>query len=174
MNAKASLKPALRPFLPTDAPVLAQIFRDGIAELTGEDYDEAQQAAWIACADDEALFTNRLATALTLIATINDSRNNSPVGFISLKGKDHIDMLYVHPSVAGEGVGTLLCDAIIKLAQARGATLVTTDASDTARPLFEKLGFEAKYRQTVEVADEWLGSTRMEKRFETSMRGQSR
>ena len=37
-------KPALRPFLPADGPVLAQIFRESIAELTGEEYDEAQQA----------------------------------------------------------------------------------------------------------------------------------
>ena len=39
-------KPALRPFLPQDIATVAQIFRDAIAELTDDDYDDAQRAAW--------------------------------------------------------------------------------------------------------------------------------
>ena len=45
----------------------------------------------------------------------------SPVGFASLKGAEHIDMLYVHPAAAGHGVGSMLIDALEKLAAARGA-----------------------------------------------------
>lgn len=163
MNAEAFPAPALRPFLPADGPLLAQIFRDSIAELTAEDYDEAQQAAWIARADDEAAFSQGLAERLTLIATIA----GSPVGFVSVKGQDHIDMLYVHPSVARSGIATLLCEAIERLARGRGATHLTVDASDTARPFFEKRGFFALHRQTVACGDEWLGTTRMEKRLES-------
>ena len=37
-------KPALRPFLPADTPVLAAIFVAAIEQLTGDDYSEAQQA----------------------------------------------------------------------------------------------------------------------------------
>ncbi len=163
MNAAAFPKSALRPFLPQDAPLLAQIFRDSIAELTGEDYDEAQQAAWIASADDEPAFTRRLADHLTLVATIA----GSPVGFISVKGQDHIDMLYVHPSVALSGIGTLLCDAAEKLARSRGAAHLSVDASDTARPFFAKRGFFALHRQTRACGDEWLGNTHMEKPLES-------
>ncbi len=61
MIADAFPKAALRPFLPQDGELLAQIFRDSIAELTGEDYSEAQQAAWSAYADDEAAFGQKLA-----------------------------------------------------------------------------------------------------------------
>ena len=46
-------KPALRPFLPADVPVLAAIFTASIEELTGDDYNEAQQQAWTAAAEDE-------------------------------------------------------------------------------------------------------------------------
>ncbi len=76
-------------------------------------------------------------------------------------------MLYVHPSVTLCGVATLLTDAIEKLTRSRGATHLTVDASDTAQPFFAKRGFVAKLRQTVPCGDEWLGNTRMEKRFET-------
>jgi putative acetyltransferase len=162
MKADAFPKAALRPFLPQDGELLAQIFRDSIAELTGEDYSEAQQEAWIASADDEDAFTRRLASQLSLVATIS----GSPVGFISVKGKDHIDMLYVHPTVTLCGVATLLCDAAEKLTHSRGAAHLTVDASDTAQPFFQKRGYVAQRRQTVACGDEWLGNTFMEKRFD--------
>src|ERR1700712_3358593 len=107
-------KPALRPFLAADTPLLAAIFVAAIQELTGDDYGEAQQAAWASAGGDEEEWGKKLAGVLTLIAALQ----NSPVGFASLKGADHIEMLYVHPSVAGQGVGAMLCDALEKLARA--------------------------------------------------------
>jgi putative acetyltransferase len=153
-------KPALRPFLPADTVVLAEIFRASVEELTGDDYTEAQQASWAAIADGEE-FAARLAGKLTLVATIA----SAPVGFISLKGTDHVDMLYVHPGVVRQGVATALYDALERLAAARGAKLLTVDASDTARPFFEHLGFDARYRNTISLSGEWLGNTHMQKKL---------
>jgi len=152
-------KPALRPFLAADTPVLAAIFAASIEQLTGDDYNEAQQQAWASAADDEAQFGKRLASELTLIATLQ----NSPIGFASLKGADHIDMLYVHPSVAGQGVASMLCDALEKLAGGRGAKSLTVDASDNAQEFFVKRGYEPKRRNTVTVNGEWLANTTMQK-----------
>ena len=152
-------KPALRPFLPADTDVVAAIFVAAIEELTGDDYSAAQQEAWAAVAADEEAFGKRLAGELTLIATLQ----NSPVGFAALKGADHIDMLYVHPSATGQGVATLLCDALEKLAGGRGAKSLTVDASDNAQPFFAKRGYVAKQRNTVTVNGEWLANTTMQK-----------
>jgi putative acetyltransferase len=152
-------KPALRPFLPTDTPVLAAIFAASIEELTGDDYSEAQQEAWASAVDDEEKFGQRLASELTLVATLQ----NSPVGFAALKGPDHIDMLYVHPSAVGQGVAALLCDALEKLAGARGATKLTVDASDNATEFFLKRSYIAMQRNTVTINGEWLANTTMQK-----------
>jgi putative acetyltransferase len=152
-------KPALRPFLATDTPMLAAIFVAAIEELTAEDYSEAQQQAWAAAADDEEEFGKRLASELTLIATLQ----NSPVGFAALKGADHIDLLYVHPGAAGQGVGSMLCDALEKLAGGRGAKALTVDASDNAEGFFAKRGYVAKQRNTVTLNGEWLANTTMQK-----------
>jgi putative acetyltransferase len=152
-------KPALRPFLATDTPMLAAIFVAAIEQLTGDDYSEAQQEAWASAADDEEEFGKRLASELTLIGTLQ----NSPVGFASLKGADHIDMLYVHPSAAGQGVATLLCDALEKLAGGRGAKKLTVDASDNAQEFFAKRGYVPMQRNTVTVNGEWLANTTMQK-----------
>ena len=151
--------PALRPFLPADTPILAAIFVASIEALTGDDYGEAQQEAWAAVADDEEAFGKRLASELTLVATID----GSPVGFASLKGKDHVDLLYVHPGAVGQGVAASLCDALEKLAGARGAKSLTVDASDNAAEFFAKRGYEAKQRNTDTLNGEWLPNTTMQK-----------
>jgi putative acetyltransferase len=155
----ASTMPALRPFLPADTPVLAAIFAAAVEQLTGDDYSEAQQEAWASIADDEEAFGRKLASELTLIATLQ----NAPVGFASLKGKDHIDMLYVHPGAAGQGVASALCDALEKLAGGRGAKSLTVEASDNAEPFFKKRGYVAKQRNSVTVNGEWLANTTMQK-----------
>jgi putative acetyltransferase len=159
--AEAFPKTALRPMLPADAPVLAAIFIDSIDVLTEEDYSEAQRAAWASAAEDIEEFATRLSKQLTLVATLA----GSPVGFASLKGADELDMLYVHPHAARQGVATALVDAMEKLAAARGAKRLTVDASDTAKPLFETRGYRAESRNTVEREGEWLANTTMVKPF---------
>src|SRR5258707_4425479 len=138
-------KPALRPFLSEDTPVLAAIFVASVEQLTGDDYSEAQQQAWASAADDEEQFGKRLAGELTLVATLQ----NSPVGFAALKGADHIDMLYVHPGAAGQGVASVLVEALQKLAGARAANSLNVDASDNAAEIFAKRRYVANQRSTV-------------------------
>lgn len=168
--AQSLPKPALRPYLPADAPLLADIYQASIEELTGEDYSEAQQAAWASDADDPETFGARLAQDLTLVATMA----GSPVGFASLKGTDQIHMLYVHPAVAGQGVGALLYDALEKLATARGAERLVADVSDTAEDFFRRRGFQPQRRNTVPRQDEWLANTTMEKRLASNDDGGAR
>jgi putative acetyltransferase len=150
---------ALRPFLPADTPMLAAIFVAAVQDLTGDDYGEAQQEAWAAVAEDEVEFGKKLAAELTLIATLQ----NSPIGFASMKDNNAIDMLYVHPSVAGQGVGGMLCDALEKLAGGRGTTTLSVDASDNALDFFRKRGYVARQRNSVTVNGEWLANTTMQK-----------
>jgi putative acetyltransferase len=150
---------SLRPYLPADAKRCADIFRSSIEELAAEDYAADQREAWASRADDEAAFGARLAEALTLLALID----GAVVGFASLKGGEEIDMLFVDPEFARQGVGRTLVDALTKLAEARGAKRLTTEASDVAKPLFDRLGFTAQKRNLVRKGDQWLANTTMTK-----------
>ena len=160
---------ALRPYLPADAAVCAAIFREAIAGLAGEDYDAAQQDAWAAAADDLAGFGARLGGALTLVATLD----GEPVGFASLEDGTVIDMLYVHPDAAGRGVAKTLLDALERLAEARGAKSLTTEASDTALPVFAGRGYVPQQRNTVLRGDAWLSNTTMKKLLAPATEGRS-
>lgn len=159
--AVAHPKLALRPFLPVDTPVLAEIFRESVTDLTADDYSEAQQQAWLSRIDDLEEFAKRLGGQLTLIATLQ----GSPVGFASLATGGKIDLMYVHPVAVGQGVGAMLADALEKLAGARGADKLIVDASDSARGFFEKRGYVAQQRNSISVGDEWLANTTMHKKL---------
>jgi putative acetyltransferase len=157
MNPRPLPQLAMRPMLPTDVPLLAEIFRAAIEELAADDYSKTQQEAWASTADDEEAFGVKLARELTLVATYG----GAAVGFASLADNKRIDMLYVHPAAAGQGAGAMLCDALEKLAGARGAKDITVDASDAARGFFEKRGYSAQSRNTISLGGEWLANTTM-------------
>jgi len=151
-------KPALRPYLAADTPVLAAIFVAAIEELTGEDYSEAQQQAWAAAADDEEQFGQRLGA---------DSRWCDAAEFAGrvrlAEGRGSYRYAVRHPSAAGQGVASMLCEALEKLAGGRGAKNLTVDASDNAQPFFARRGYVAKQRNSIIVNGEWLANTTMQK-----------
>lgn len=149
----------LRPFLPADTMALRELFAQSIEELTQDDYDEDQRAAWASAAEDAGAFAKRLSSATTLIVQVDGEH----LGFASLKDNKVLDMLYVHPHYAGEGVGTALCDALEKIAAARGAQAITVDASETAVTFFEGRGYRPLQRNSVPIGDLWLTNTTMSK-----------
>jgi len=150
----------LRPYLPGDAAKCAEIFRAAI-ELSSDDYGDAERDAWAAKADDLQAFAARFAASLTLVALIDSEL----IGFASLRGASEIDMLYVDPRYARQGAASSLLDALTRLAAARGADALTSEVSDTARALFERLGFAAQRRNLVQINDQWLANTTMTKRL---------
>ena len=151
--------PGLRPFLPSDAPVLAALFRASVARLAEDYYDDDQLAAWASAVDDEAAFAARLTRNLTIVALVG----GEIAGFASLEGGGVVDLLYVRPDHARQGVGAALANAIEKLAGARGAGKLTVEASDAARDFFAARGYEAQQRSMRALGDEWLGATTMTK-----------
>jgi putative acetyltransferase len=149
----------LRPFLPADAIGLRELFAASIEELTQDDYDEDQRVAWASLAEDGAGFARRLGAMTTLVVEIEGEH----AGFASLRDNKHLEMLYVHPYYAGQGIGAALADAMERIASGRGVTRITVDASDTAEAFFLNRGYVATQRNTREVDGEWLTNTTMEK-----------
>ena len=131
---------------------MAAIYAAAIDELTAEDYTDEQRYAWIALAEDEQTFGQKLAASLTLVAIVE----GEPVGFISLRDNLSIEHLYVSPNIIREGVATALCDALERLATARGAQKLTVDSSDTAEPFFKQRGYVLQSRNTRIVDEQWL------------------
>ncbi len=152
---------SLRPYLPQDTDQISELIRDSIIELASEDYSGDQCEAWAArFADCEGL-TKKLTTSVTLLA----EHDKEIAGLITLKDNQLIDLLFVSPHFAGRGVATFLCKAIELLAAGRKSSKLLVDASDTALPLFTKLGFMPERRNTIAMNGQWLANTTMQKQL---------
>jgi putative acetyltransferase len=62
-------------------------------------------------------------------------------GFTDLDDHGYIDMLFVDPDFGRHGVASALLASVVALARQRGTVALTTYASLTAKPLFERHGF---------------------------------
>jgi len=77
-----------------------------------------------------------------------------------------VDMLYVHPDFERRGVARALLEHLEKVARGFNYRRLYTEASITARPVFEALGFRVTVPQSVTLRGEAMTNYRMEKRLD--------
>lgn len=140
---------------------LRDLFAQSIEELTQDEYDEDQRLAWISRAEDANAFAERLSSQVTLIV----QHDGEYAGFASLKDNSVLDMIYIHPYYAGQGIGTALAEALERIAAGRGSKEISVDASDTAIVFFEDRGYIAASRNSIPMDGLWLTNTTMKKQL---------
>ena len=127
----------LRPYRDTDAEPTWQVFHAAVRVTAAKDYTPEQLEAWSPGEVDLEAWGRRRAAAWTVVAV----EGESVVGFSDLTDDGVLDMLFVHPDAGGQGVARMLVEAVLGEARRRGLARVSTHASRTARPAFERLGF---------------------------------
>ena len=128
----------LRPYRSEDCPALAALFYDTVHTVNARDYTPEQLDAWADGQVDLTAWDASFLAHTTLVA----EEKGIIVGFADLAEDGYLDRLYVHKDWQGRGVATALCDAL------SGAKL--THVSLTARPFFEKRGWQVVKEQQVE------------------------
>ncbi len=109
------------------------------------DYFEEQVEAWAPRVPDPGEWHVRVAARRTLVAV----GGGEVLGFAELEEDGHLEMLYVRGDAMGQGVGRRLYEAAEHEARVLGAKAISTEASVTARPFFERQGFRVVREQTV-------------------------
>jgi len=139
---------SVRPYQPADAAALSALYEASVRELGSRDYSVAQIEAWASLAPSTEALAGRMEDGRTrLVAVMGEI-----AGFIDVETDGHIDLLYVAPAATGLGVARLLLETAEALAPLSGASRLYAEASETARPVFERLGFTVSARRDFEVA----------------------
>lgn len=127
----------VRAWTDSDAQPTLDVFHRAVHGTARQDYSPEQLAAW--APGDVALedWAARRRAAGTVVAEVD----GLVVGFTDLDARGHVGMLYVDPSVARTGVASALLDHLVATARRRGLRQLSTHASRTARPFFERHGF---------------------------------
>ena len=148
-----------------DALAIATLYHDIVRKINSRDYASAQIEAWAGATPDEGKWRQRQVGRTTFV----DEQNGIVRGFAELEDNGHIGAVYVHADYQREGIASALLGEIEKEAVARGATCLSTEASITARPFFEKCGFETVAVQDVEYLEQIFRNYRMHKQLNQTM-----
>lgn len=135
----------LRKYQSSDCPVLAQLFYDTIHAINAKDYTQAQLDAWATGSVDLSAWDNSFLKHNTLIAEIN----GIIAGFGDMDDSGYLDRLFVHKDYQGRGIASAIVKALELAALKQNIFNFTTHASITARPFFEKQGYQILRENTV-------------------------
>lgn len=143
-------------YKPSDCAELAGLFYNTVHTVNARDYSAGQLDAWATGSVDIAEWNSSFLAHDTVVARIG----NVIVGFADIDKSGYLDRLYVHTEYQRRGIATALCDRLEKSA----FCTVTTHASITARPFFEKRGYTVVREQQVERRGVLLTNFVMEKK----------
>lgn len=149
----------IRLFRPEDAEQIAQLFHDTVRSVNVRDYSIDQVKAW---APDNLDFRNWIEACSSRFTFVADQAGLI-VGFGELEPNGHIDYFYVHQDYQGCGVGRRIYGAIEHHAQVMGIDWLFVEASITAKPFFERIGFSTLSEQQVVCRGESFTNYKMAK-----------
>lgn len=150
-----------------DAKFLSQIYYYTIHTINAKDYTKEQLDAWApwSSVENYSGWEEKLEKIKPYVAVID----NLIVGFAEFEQNGHIDCFYVHHDFQSCGIGSALMNEIEKEAVSKALTRIYAEVSLTARPFFERQGFNGIKQQTVTIRGVELINFVMEKHFRSTI-----
>lgn len=158
---------SLRPFRTSDAEALAALTLASIRVTGQRAYTPDQVAAWAARHPGPERFIASAAKGDTILVAVD--AGDRPIAYVLTEPDGHVDMLYCHPDHTGNGVAGVLLAAAETVTRKSGVACLFTEASELARPVFERAGFAVLHRRDFTIvyagADVAIHNYAMEKRL---------
>lgn len=132
----------LRAYRPSDRKELAELFYRTVHTINAKDYTPEQLDVWATGQIDLEAWGQSLQQHYSVVAVDGETIT----GFGDIDETGYLDRLFVHADYQGKGIASRICD---QLEQAVPGDIVT-HASITARPFFEKRGYQVVREQQVE------------------------
>jgi len=139
----------IRPYRTDDAPHIARLYYEAVQALGPRAYSSAQVAAWAPAPLAPIDVLTRAADGRTTFVAADAL--DQAVAYVDLEADGHVDHLYCHPDFAGQGVASRLLETLVARARENGIAALHVEASELARPVFERHGFSVTARRDFEV-----------------------
>ena len=146
-----TLSATIRSFRSDDADRLVALVQRSIRDLGAGAYSPEQIAAWSSRHHEAVRFEHRHALGHRILLAVDEE--DKPAAVTLYEPGGHLDMLYCHPAHAGRGLATALIHRVEAEAAVAGLPRLTTEASDLARPVFEKAGWITAHRRDFVLGD---------------------
>lgn len=155
----------IRAYAARDAAALATLFHRSVEGLAQRAYTPDQVAAWSARGGTPEETHARCTDGRAVFVAV-DARDR-PIAFTDLEPDGHVDMLFCLPEAEGTGAAHAAYRAMEAHARSSGIARLFTEASELARPFFERQGFRVLRRRDFEIgAGVEIHNYAMEKRLD--------
>lgn len=137
----------IRPFQRSDATELASLFFNTIRTVNAKDYNPEQLRAWAPNLEswDMDRWRDSFSGKHVFLAEVNGRL----AGFGELEPNGHIDRFYISKDHVGQGVGRFIYAALEEKARLLKLKQLFVEASITAKPFFERMGYVVQKEQVV-------------------------
>jgi putative acetyltransferase len=149
----------IRLFQTQDAEQVARLFHETVRQINIRDYSDRQVRAW---APDDLNFRNWAVACADRFTYVADD-SGVIAGFGELEANGHIDCFYCHKDYLRRGVGRQIYQAIEAKALTLPVNRLFVEASITAKPFFQRMGFVVVKEQSVACRGEMFINYLMEK-----------
>ena len=127
-----------------------------------KDYTAEEVADWASCGDDTSHWNELFEEQHYVVA---ENEEGVIVGFGSVNDDGYMHTLFVHKDFQHQGVATSLYKHLEAYARERGAKRLTSEVSITAKPFFEKQGFQVDEEQKRKANQMCLTNYKMSKQL---------
>lgn len=148
----------IRKYKISDLREICDLFYYTVHKINAKDYSKEQLDVW-ATGEEVHKWGKSLSENFTLVA-VNDGL---VVGFGDIDKNGYLDRLYVNANFQGRGIATEICNRLERESEKNGIVKITTHASITAKPFFEKRNYVVIKNQQVERQGVKLENYIMEK-----------
>lgn len=148
----------LREYNSNDLNQICYLFYNTVHSVCSNDYTQKQLNAWADGNINKELWDESLSDHYSIVAELE----GEIVGFGDLDD-DYFDRLYVHKDYQGQGIATSILMKLEACAKKNNFDSITTYASITAKPFFEKFGYKFVEENKVERNGEVLTNFLMKK-----------
>ena len=116
---------------------MLRMFYNTVHSVNAKDYGLDQLNNWAPLRINKKRWEERLANNVCLVSMYN----RQIVGFGELSEEGGIDTMFVHKNFQGKKIASRILQKLTRYAHDNFFTTLTTEASITARPFFERHGF---------------------------------
>ncbi|MEM7664580.1 MAG: GNAT family N-acetyltransferase [Pseudomonadota bacterium] len=143
----------IRLFREDDAQALADLTLAAIRSVGAVSYTPAQVEAWAARHPGPARFLERARNGAWIAVAVDEADEAAAYALIDIEPEHigHLDMLYCHPDHTRRGLADRLLTAAEDHARASDLSRLYTEASELARPAFERAGYLVQHRRDFEI-----------------------
>lgn len=132
----------IREYQTSDCKEITELFYNTVHTVNANDYTKEQLSVWATRQVDLEKWNESLQEHFSVVVVDDEII----VGFGNIDNTGYLDRLFVHTDYQGKGIATAICNQLEQAVKGD----ITTHASITAKPFFEKRGYKIVKEQQIE------------------------